>query len=36
MGVYCFQFADPCPSSMRDVKISDLSSVDINWCANKM
>lgn len=26
-----YQFADPCPESMRDVKISDLSSVDINW-----
>ena len=26
-----FAFADPCPESMRDVRISDLSSVDINW-----
>ncbi|XP_059079413.1 uncharacterized protein LOC131877682 isoform X2 [Tigriopus californicus] len=26
-----YQFADPCPESMRGVKISDLSSVDINW-----
>jgi hypothetical protein len=26
-----YQFADPCPKSMRNVNISDLSSVDINW-----
>ena len=26
-----YEFADPCPSSMRDVNISDLSSVNINW-----
>ncbi len=26
-----YQFADPCPESMRGVKIADLSSVDINW-----
>ena len=26
-----FQFSDPCPKSMRHVRISDLSSVDINW-----
>ena len=26
-----YQFADPCPTSMRDVNITDLSSVNINW-----
>ena len=26
-----YQFADPCPASMRHVRIGDLSSVDINW-----
>lgn len=26
-----YQFANPCPESMRSVNISDLSSVDINW-----
>ncbi|XP_040568332.1 uncharacterized protein [Lepeophtheirus salmonis] len=26
-----YLFADPCPISMKNVKISDLSSVDINW-----
>ena len=26
-----YQFADPCPESMRDVNIADLSAVDINW-----
>ena len=26
-----YQFADPCPKSMRHVRIGDLSSVDINW-----
>ena len=26
-----FQFSDPCPKSMRHVRIGDLSSVDINW-----
>ena len=26
-----FQFSDPCPQSMRHVRIADLSSVDINW-----
>jgi hypothetical protein len=26
-----YEFADPCPTSMRDVNISDLSSVNINW-----
>ena len=26
-----FQFSDPCPKSMRHVRIEDLSSVDINW-----
>ena len=26
-----YEFADPCPPSMRDVNISDLSSVNINW-----
>ena len=26
-----YDFADPCPQSMRHVRISDLSSVDINW-----
>ena len=26
-----YQFADPCPQSMRHVRIADLSSVDINW-----
>ena len=26
-----YQFADPCPASMRDVNIADLSAVDINW-----
>ncbi|XP_023349694.1 uncharacterized protein LOC111718358 isoform X2 [Eurytemora carolleeae] len=26
-----YRFADPCPPSMREVRISDLSSVDINW-----
>ena len=26
-----FQFSDPCPGSMRHVRIGDLSSVDINW-----
>ena len=26
-----YQFADPCPQSMRHVRIGDLSSVDINW-----
>ena len=26
-----YQFADPCPESMRHVRIGDLSSVDINW-----
>ena len=26
-----YQFSDPCPASMREVNITDLSSVDINW-----
>ena len=26
-----YEFADPCPPSMRDVNIADLSSVNINW-----
>ena len=26
-----YEFADPCPESMRAVNISDLSSVNINW-----
>ena len=26
-----YQFADPCPESMREVNIADLSAVDINW-----
>ena len=26
-----YQFADPCPQSMRHVRIGDLSSVNINW-----
>merc|ERR1711879_548348 len=26
-----YDFANPCPLSMRQVRISDLSSVDINW-----
>eukprot|EP00090_Calanus_glacialis_P027315 TRINITY_DN43018_c0_g1_i1.p1 TRINITY_DN43018_c0_g1~~TRINITY_DN43018_c0_g1_i1.p1 ORF type:complete len:192 (+),score=46.49 TRINITY_DN43018_c0_g1_i1:130-705(+) len=26
-----YEFANPCPPSMRQVRISDLSSVDINW-----
>ena len=26
-----YMFADPCPESMRHVRIGDLSSVDINW-----
>ena len=26
-----YEFADPCPASMRHVRIADLSSVDINW-----
>ena len=26
-----FQFSDPCPQSMRHVRIGELSSVDINW-----
>ena len=26
-----YQFADPCPVSMREVNITDLSAVDINW-----
>ena len=26
-----YEFADPCPTSMKDVNISDLSSVNINW-----
>ena len=26
-----YEFADPCPQSMRHVRIADLSSVDINW-----
>ena len=26
-----YEFADPCPESMRSVNISDLSSVNINW-----
>ena len=26
-----YEFADPCPVSMRKVNIADLSSVNINW-----
>lgn len=26
-----YEFADPCPESMRNVNIADLSSVNINW-----
>ena len=26
-----YQFSDPCPGSMRHVRIGELSSVDINW-----
>ena len=26
-----YEFADPCPESMRAVNIADLSSVNINW-----
>ena len=26
-----YQFSDPCPGSMRHVRIAELSSVDINW-----
>ena len=26
-----YLFSDPCPQSMRHVRIADLSSVDINW-----
>jgi len=26
-----YEFSNPCPPSMRQVRISDLSSVDINW-----
>jgi len=26
-----YEFADPCPPSMRDVNIADLSSVNISW-----
>ncbi len=26
-----YQFADPCPESMKEVNIADLSTVDINW-----
>ena len=26
-----YQFANPCPQSMRHVRITDLSSVDISW-----
>ena len=26
-----YEFADPCPESMRAVNISDLSGVNINW-----
>ena len=26
-----YQFADPCPESMREVNIPDLSAVNINW-----
>ena len=26
-----YQFADPCPESMREVNITDLSAVNINW-----
>ena len=26
-----YQFCEPCPQSMRHVRIGELSSVDINW-----